>query len=128
MPRNPALPWLFFPGRGRHVPAPAGGASGLSFCGVLPPSLLSSVVFSVLVSRKLSRSRRCAVAIPAIRGVSRSGRAASPCSGKVPPDFERAVAPRAQGADPRTAQLFRYQLGIAVLIGMFWDFGLVRCR
>ena len=29
--------------------------------------------FSVLVSRKLSRSRRCAVATPAIRGVSRSG-------------------------------------------------------
>ena len=28
-----------------RVPAPSGGASGLSFCGVLPPSLLSSFVF-----------------------------------------------------------------------------------
>ena len=42
----------------------------MSFCDVLPPSLLSSVVFPVLVSRKLSRSRRCAVATSAIRGVS----------------------------------------------------------
>ena len=38
------------------------------------------------------------------------------------------MAPRAQGADPRTAQSFRYppsvhgtQLGIAVFIGMFWE-------
>ena len=41
----------------------------------------------------------------------------------------RAVAPRAQGADPKTVQSFRYPpsvhgtwLGIAVFIGMFWDF------
>ena len=46
----------------------------------------------------------------------------------------RAVAPRAQGADPKTAHSFRYPpsvrgtqlgipvLGIAVFIGMFWDF------
>ena len=45
VPRNPPLPRLFFTGRGRHVPAPSGGASGLSFCCVLPPSLLSSFVF-----------------------------------------------------------------------------------
>ena len=44
-PRNPTFPCLLSTGRGRHVPAPAGGASGLSPCCVLPPSLLSSVVF-----------------------------------------------------------------------------------
>ena len=42
--------------------------------------------FSVLVSRELSRSRECAVATSAIRGVSRGRCAASPCGGKVPPD------------------------------------------
>ena len=42
--------------------------------------------FSVLVSLGFSWSRGCAVATPAIRGVSRSGCAASPSSGKVPPD------------------------------------------
>ena len=41
--------------------------------------------FSVLVSRVLSWSRRCAVATSAIRGVSRGGCVASPCSGEVPP-------------------------------------------
>ena len=41
---QPNPPLTVFPGRGRHVPAPAGGASGLSFCGVLPLSLLSSFV------------------------------------------------------------------------------------
>ena len=50
------------------------------------------------------------MATSAIRGVSRGGCVASPCSGEVPPDFERAVAPRAQGADPRTAHPFRYPL------------------
>ena len=38
----------------------------------------------------------------------------------------RAVAPRAQGADPKTAHSFRYPFSIwyaiAVFIGMFWDF------
>ena len=43
--------------------------------------------FSVLVSRVLSWSRRCALATSAIRGVSRGGCAASPCSGEVPPDL-----------------------------------------
>ena len=43
-PRNPPLHRLF-PGRGRHVPAPSQGPSGLSFCGVLPPSLLFSFIF-----------------------------------------------------------------------------------
>ena len=44
----------------------------MSFCDVLPPSLLSSVFFrfSVLVSRELSRSRVCAVATSAIRGLA----------------------------------------------------------
>ena len=47
-----------------------------------------------------------------------------------PPRLERAVAPRTQGADPSTAQSFRNppsvhgtQLGIAVFVGLFWDFG-----
>ena len=85
--------------------------------------------FSVLVSWDLSRSRECAVATPAIRGVrgvSRGGCAASPCSGKVPPDFERAVAPRAQGADPRTEHLFRYPfstfaVGTRLIMAVFTD-------
>ena len=42
---QPNLALTVFPGRGRHVPAPSGGASGLSFGCLLPPSLLSSVVF-----------------------------------------------------------------------------------
>ena len=58
--------------------------------------------FSVLVSWVFSRSRRYAVATLAIRGVSRGCCVASPCSGKVP-RHKRAVALRAQGADPRTA-------------------------
>ena len=61
-----------FPGRGRHVPAPAGGASGLSFCRVLPPSLLSSFVFRAgfpgVVQKQEVRSSHFA-----IRGVSRGG-------------------------------------------------------
>ena len=39
------LPLSVVPGRARHVPAPSGGVSGLSFCCVLPPSLLSCFVF-----------------------------------------------------------------------------------
>ena len=46
---------------------------------------------------------------------------------RFPSDFERAVAPRAQGADARTAQLFRYQLGIAVLIYL-WDIDVLGLR
>ena len=45
VPCNPNLPLSVVTGRGRHVPAPSGGASGLSFRSLLPPSLLSSVVF-----------------------------------------------------------------------------------
>ena len=70
-------------------------ASRPSFCGrgvglvflwcALPFSSLFCR-FSVLVSRELSRSRGCAVATSAIRGVSLGVCAASPCSGKVPPD------------------------------------------
>ena len=42
--------------------------------------------FSVLVPRELSRSWGCAVATPAVRGVSQGGCAAFPCSGEFPPD------------------------------------------
>ena len=57
-------------------------------CLCVAPSLSSLFFrFSVLVFRVLSWSRRCAVATSAIRGVSRGGCAASPCSGKVPPDL-----------------------------------------
>ena len=41
----PTLAQAVFTGRGRHVPAPSGGTSGLSFRCLLSPSLLSSVVF-----------------------------------------------------------------------------------
>ena len=66
--------------------ASCGRGVGLVFLWCAP--FFSSLFFrfSVLVSRELSGSRRCAVATPAIRGVSRGGSAASPCSGKVPPD------------------------------------------
>ena len=85
--------------------------------------------FSVLVSRVLSWSRRCSVAISAIRGVSRDGCAASPCSGKVPPDSRGQwyQEHRAPTQEPRIFQVspsvFGTQLGIAVFVGLFWDFG-----
>ena len=45
VPRNPPLPWLFFQAAGVTFQLLREGASGLSFCCVLPPSLLSSFVF-----------------------------------------------------------------------------------
>ena len=59
--------------------------------------------FSVLVSLELSGSRGCAAATSAIRGVSRGGCAASPCSGKVPPDSRGQwhQEPRAPSQEPR---------------------------
>ena len=81
-----------------------------------------SVVCSLLLFSLLSffragfsgvfQKQGCAVATSAIRGVSRGGCVASPCSGKVPPRLERAVALRAQGADPRTAHPSGIPLGI----------------
>ena len=73
VPPNPTFPCSVFTSRGRHVPAPAGGASGLSFFFLAPSFSSLFCRFSVLVSREVSRSRGCAVATPAIRGVSRSG-------------------------------------------------------
>ena len=80
-PRYPPLPCLLFFQVGSSS---LGRGVGLVF--LWCASSFSSLFFrfSVLVSRELSRSRGCAVA-PA-RGVSRGGCAASPCSGKVPPD------------------------------------------
>ena len=62
--------------------------------------------FSVLVSRALSCSRRCAVATSAIRGVRRGGCPASPCSGKVPPDFERGQWHQEHRAPTREPRIF----------------------
>ena len=64
-----------------------GRGVGLVFLWCAPSFSSLFFRFSVLVSRELSRSKGCAVATPAIRGVSRGGCAASPCSGKVPPDL-----------------------------------------
>ena len=86
--------------------------------------------FSVLVSQVLSWSRRCAVATSAIRGVSRDGCAASPCSGKVPPDSRGQwyQEHRAPTQEPRIFQVspsvFGTQLGIAVLIYLWGVLGL----
>ena len=113
-------PVCFFPGRGRHVPAPSGGASGLSFCGVLPPSPLF-FRFSVLVSQELSRSRECTVATPAIRWVSR---VVVPRLLVAVRFLETAVAPRAQGADPSTAHLFSYPFStyaVGTFLAVFAD-------
>ena len=52
--------------------------TGLSFCGVLPPSLRSSSVFPCWFPGSCPEAGGCAVATPAIRGVGRGGCAASP--------------------------------------------------
>ena len=82
----PSLSLTVFPGRGRHVPALPGAASGLSFCGELPPSLLSSVVFPCWFPG-------CC--------------AASPCSGKVPPTREGSGT-WSTGRRPKNRASFRY--------------------
>ena len=64
-----------------------GRGVGLVFLFLAPSFSSLFFRFSVLVSRGFSWSRGCAVATPAIRGVSRGGCAASPSSGKVPPDL-----------------------------------------
>ena len=95
-----------------------------------------SVVCSLLLFSLLSFFRAgfpgvfwkqvCAVATSAIRGVSRSGCAASPCSSKVPPDSRGQWHQelRAPTQEPRILQVspsvFGTQLGIAVL-GDLWD-------
>ena len=89
-------------------------------CSLLLFSLLSffRAGFPVVVQKQ-----GCAVATPVIRGVSK-GCAATPCSGKVPSRLERAVAPRAQGADPSTAHLFRYPFStyaIGTFLAVFTD-------
>ena len=67
-------PLTVFPGRGRHVPAPAGGTSGLFFLWCAPSSsALSSFVFPCWFPGSCLEAGRCAVATPAIRGVSRGG-------------------------------------------------------
>ena len=107
-PRNPALPSLFFQAAGVTFQLPREGRRAcLSVvCSLLLFSLLSfsRAGFQGVVWKQGLRSGHT----PAIRGVSRGGCAASPCSGKVPPRLKRAVAPRAHGADPSTAHLFRY--------------------
>ena len=83
--------------------------------------------FSVLVSRELSRSRRCAVATSTIRGVSRGGCAASPRSGKVPPDWRGQwyQEHRAPTQEPRIPQYVvrSWVLPYSFTGGMFWVFG-----
>ena len=58
----------------------------LSCCGALPPSILSSFGFPFWFSGCVLGDRRCAVATSSIRGGSRGGCAASPCSGKGSPN------------------------------------------
>ena len=123
----PNLAQTVFPGRGRHVPAPAGGASGLVFLLCAPSFSSLFFRFSVLVSRVLSRSKGCAVATPAIRGVSRGGCATSPCSGKVHPDSRGQwhQEHRAPTQEPRILQVSPYVRGtlmaVAVFIYYWWD-------
>ena len=80
-----------------------GRGVGLVFLSCAPSFSSLFFRFSVLVSWSCLEAGGGAVASPAIRGVSRGGCVASPRSGKVLSQLERAVAPRAQGADPRTA-------------------------
>ena len=77
--------------------------------------------FSVLVSRELSRSRGCAVATSAIRGVSRCGCAASPCSGEVPPDSRGQWHPehRAPTQEPR---IFSGIPSVRTSLVRFWPY------
>ena len=82
--------------------------------------------FSVLVSREFSGSRRCAVATSSIRGVSRGGCAASPCSGKVPPDSRGQWHQelRAPTQEPSIFSGIPYTLySFTGGISMFWVFG-----
>ena len=88
--------------------------------------------FSVLGSWELSRSRRCAVATSAIRGVSQGGCAASPGSGKVPPDSRGQwhQEHRAPTQEPHNFSgiplSMWYAAGYCAYLftgGMFWVFG-----
>ena len=108
-----------FPGRGRHIPAPVGGASG-PFLSVVCSFSSLLCRFSVLVSRELSGSMACAVATSAIRGLA----------GVVEPHLLAAVRflpTREGGRRPKNRATFQVspsvcgtQLGIAVLI-YWWD-------
>ena len=123
---------VFFPGRGASRSSSRGeGASGLSFCGCAPSFSSLFFRFSMLVSQGVVQKEGSTVATPAVQGgVSRGGCAASPCSGEVPPRLRKGSGTEELGgADPSTVLLFRYpssvfgtQLGIALFIGMFWDF------
>ena len=101
-----------------------GRGVGLVFLWCAPSFSSLFCRFSVLVSRELSRSRKCAVATSAIRGVSRGGCAASPCSGKVHPDSRGQSGTKSSGRRPKNLQVSPSvcgtQLGIVVLI-YWWD-------
>ena len=126
-PLYPTCTWQFFQAAGVTFQ----WASGLSFCGVLPPSLSLLSFFSAGFSGVVLKTGGAAVATSAIRGESRGGCAASPCSGKVPPDSRgqwhqehRAPTREPCNSSGIPSPVFCTQLGIAVFIGLFWDFGL----
>ena len=108
-----------------------GRGVGLVFLWFAPSFSSLFFRFSVLVSGELSRSRGCAVATSAIRGVSRGGCVASPCSGKVPPTSRGQWHQEHRAPTQEPSIFFRYPFSTYSLyaayywpyLAMFWVFG-----
>ena len=134
MPRNPPLPWLFLQAAGVTFQLPREGTSGLSFCCVLPPSLLSSVVFPCWFPGCFLEARSAQLPLRPSEGLAEVVVSHLLVAVRFPPTREGSGT-KCSGRRPKNRASFRYPprylvrsrvLPYLFTCGMFWVFGSFR--